>query len=55
MSSAALKSLAFRTHESVPAESKKGFVYFDANARDYHFWDFKTELKAKVAAGDQKL
>ena len=49
-----MRSLAYRTPESVPAESKKGYVYFDANPKDYYYWDFKIELKAQVASGNQK-
>ena len=42
---AALRSLWYRPNQPVPDESKNGFVYYNGSANDFHYWDFKTELK----------
>ena len=45
--SAALKGLAFRPYDRQPEETKQGFVYYNGNAADFHFWNFKTELNKR--------
>ena len=42
---AAIKSLAYRPYSTPPEENKQGFVYYSGGANDYHYWNFKVELK----------
>ena len=50
---AAIKSLAYRPYERSPEETKQGFVYYNGNSQDWHFWNFKTMLKMKTTSVDQ--
>ena len=50
--SAAIKSLAYRPYATPPEENKQGFVYYSGGANDYHYWNFKVELK--LATTDEK-
>ena len=49
----AIKSLAYRPNMVQPDETKAGFVMYSGSAKDYHFWDFKTELKMETCTDEK--
>ena len=51
--SAAIRALAFQPYDRRPEETKQGFVYYNGNAKDFHFWNFKTELRMQTTKEDE--